>query len=910
MSKNTAIPKTLTATSKNLADERLKSADAVMGIYVGEVTSTKDFARMGRIQVFISALSMDKTQKTGLYECFWVSPFAGATPAAAIGKNVQSYQETQKSYGMWMIPPDVGNLVLVAFGNGNTKFPLCMGCLFPDMHTHMIPGMPAGKSYGDPSLLAPVAEKNRKEQNPNHNDATRPMHADIAESIVTQGLINDPIRGAGNSGSRRESPSEVFGVLTPGPRDPSNVNHRLGGHQFIMDDSLQNRMVRIRTAGGNQLLMDDGTGSIYMINKAGKGWIEIDSFGNINIFGEGSINLRAKGNFNLRADKNINIEAGNDVNIKAAGDNVGSEYLGSNPAGSLGLPPRGTGGSIRLEAAADLTQFAALNTQITASGGDVDISSGGRIAVTASGPTGIDLLAAAGPIKLQSTQPTTILSAAGFNVTAGAPVSITSSLILLNSGGGPSPPALPAVAAAQISMNEFKDQPIAAPEFDFDAAQRGETAIKNNGKRPGKEIKIKTIVSNLITAEPYAGHAQGNARRDDPNARGSDNSVVTGLPENAVNQSGGPADVQSPSGMQAGLGYVDSAGNSVSSRTLTGADDRIQSAANSLLSTSLSSNQLTGTVLQSGATARAISGAADSLQRSLNASPVYARISNAANNFSAAAEKKLLEISSIRGVVDSIKVSIPSIRFPTTNAVQQKIVGSIKQLKELEAQLKQFALDSSGLSADLNSEAFKNLRKVINSVANSAGSSSQLVDSLKQQGITVVPDTTGSLIFKDSAGNMLVDFSNGLGDVGDALSVASEMNQAHHDIVAVVNVVLTDNQTLALSSFVNHIGIENFRNSNVLQAVNEGRYDAVPRLLKTWSLGPPVGSLVPTPSNQLVYREDYAQRRAWEAEIFQSPDNLDISPPAGVAVGELNFQQMADLIQLRREQFIAENLAG
>jgi len=943
-----SMPKTLAATNRNPAEERLKSADAVLGIYVGEVTSTKDLERLGRVQVFISALSKDKEQNTGLYDCLWASPFAGATSATAIGKNVERYQETQKSYGMWMIPPDIGNLVLVAFGNGNTKFPICMGCLFPDKYTYMVPGMAAGKSFGDPTTLVPVAEKNRKDENPNHNDTVRPIHADFAAHIVAQGLINDPIRGAGSSSSRRESPSEVFGILTPGPRDPNNVNHRLGGHQFIMDDSLQNRMIRLRTAGGNQLLMDDGTGSIYMINKAGKGWVEIDSFGNINLFGEGSINMRAKGNFNLRADKNINIEAGNDVNIKAAGDNVGDQYLGINPIGALGLPPLGTGGSIRLEAAADLTQYAALNAQLTASGGDIDISAGSRIAATASGPLGFDFLAATGPIKMQSTLPTSILSAAGFAVTAGAPASVTAPLILLNSGGAPALPALPAVPAPQIGVSEFKDQPADPPEFEYEAALRGESAIKNNGKRPGREVKIKTIVTNLITAEPYAGHAQSDPGKDDPFARGSDDSVAADLPTNAVTANGAPADVQTPDGMQAGTGYVDGNGNTVAERQTGGgvggalagatagagiigaaglrlagidpttgryvgtpggsAQDAVQSATNTAQS---AANSVTGAVNQAtGAVNQAINDLNQNLTNIVNGIPTYADVQNAINDFANAAEKKLLEITGIQKLVDGIKVALPPIRFPTANAIQQKIVGTIKQLKELEAQLKQFALDALGLPADLNSDAFKKLRKTIGAVIATAGTAAALVDGLKKQGITVIPDTTGSLIFKDNAGNMLVDFSNGLGEIGDSLATASELNQAYESVKNTINVPLNNNQAMAVASFAQHIGIENFRNSNVARALNEGKYEAIPRLMKTWSLGPVAGSEQPTPTSQLVYRSDYEQRRSWESEIFQSPDNLDVGPPAGCSTGELNFQQMADLIQLRREEFIAQNISG
>ena len=34
--------------------------------------------------------------------------------------------------------------------------------------------------------------------------------------IVKQGLIKDTVRGTTTAGARRESPSQVYGILTPG----------------------------------------------------------------------------------------------------------------------------------------------------------------------------------------------------------------------------------------------------------------------------------------------------------------------------------------------------------------------------------------------------------------------------------------------------------------------------------------------------------------------------------------------------------------------------------------------------------------------------------------------------------------------------------------------------------------------
>lgn len=930
----------LSSTSKNIVQEQQKESNPLFGIYQGEVRRTDDYLRNGKIQVFVSHLAKDASANNGLLECTWTSPFAGATPALAIGKNVEKYEETQKSYGMWMVPPDIGNLVLVAFGDGNIKNPFIVGCLFPDKFNHMVPGMPSGKNYGDPSIQVPVAEKNKKDERTTHNDAIRPIAPYLAEGIVKQGLVNDPIRGAGSAGARRESPSQVFGILTPGPLKPGSsatsteINtHRIGGHQFIMDDNPGSRMIRLRTAGGTQLMLDDTTGSIYMINKSGKGWFEIDPLGNMNFYAEGSMNIRAKGNLNLRADKNINIEAGNDLNLRAAGDNIGDQYLGPNPIRQLGGPALGTGGAIRLDAASDIQQFATSNFGITAGGGDVDINAAGRFAATSSSPLGMDFLSTIGPIKMSAlANGISMQATAGIGLTSAAPIGLVASQILLNSGPGFLIPAMPAIGPGPIGLNNHKDQPVAAPEFDLEAALEGKSAVKNAGKRQGKQATIKSIVTNLITAEPYAGHAQGaDPGKEDPTAKGADPAVTADLPPAASTQDGKPDDAQTPAGTKAGDGYVDSNGNKVSKATTSPSEASSGPGAvgGGLAGATLGAGYIAAAGLKAAGlvdsngrlqlppggsnAAKALNeGAAKTnakLNEIRNAIPTYADIRNGVNNFANALEKKIDEILGLSAFVAAIKAQIPPVRFPTVNAIQQRVLGSIKQLKELEAQLKQFSLDKFGLPIDLNVPAIRDLKNNINNVMAQAKDGLDAVNKLKEMGIEVINDS-GSIIYKDSLGNTLVDFSGGVGPVASSLALQSELKKTYDSIKNTINVPLNDNQTQALAYFAKDIGVENFRNSNVVQALNEGKYNEIPRLMMQWSLGPEPGSNLPTPQDQLVYRQDINDMRYFQGQVFQSPDNLDISPPAGTADGELSPRQMADLIKARRDEFNAANYAG
>jgi len=905
------------ATKKNDQLAEQLETNPLYGIYQGEVTRTDDTSRTGTIQVFIAALAKDKTDPAGYRECTWVSPFAGSTPVAAIPVNpdVERYEQTQKSYGMWMVPPDVGNIVLVAFGDGKKKHPYIIGCVFPDRFNHMVPGMAGALSYGEGKLQVPVAEKNKKEARIDHNsnEVRRPIAPYLAEGIVTQGLINDPLRGAGSAGARRESPSQVFGILTPGPLKPGSSStttplnaHRMGGHQFIMDDNPGSSMIRLRTGGGTQLILDDTSGSIYMINKSGTAWFEMDRLGNINFYGQGSMNIRSKGNLNLRADKNINIEAGNDVNIKAAGDNIGEEYLGPAPGKSIGVGARGTGGAIRLDAAADIQQFATTNFAITSAGGDFDLNAAGKIAIQNFGEQGLSLLTGTGPLVLEaSLGGISMKGTAGIGLTSPGTVGIVgTSAINLNSGPGFTAIPLAAAPASEIGMNEHKDQPAAAPEFDMDAALRGENAIKNNGNRSGKADTIKSIVTCLVTAEPYSGHYQGAViLKEDPTAQGADEGVTADFPPASADATGLPSDAQTPGACYAGDGYNDANGNPVSQS----ADSPSARAAAAVNSAATRAQGATGSASRAlNDTASRASAELANLQNSI---PTYADVRNAVNDFSSALEKKINEVMNQSAFAAAIRAQIPLVRFPTVNALQQRIIASMKQLKELEAQLQQFSLDRFGLPIDLNIPAIRDMQNQINGVLAQARDGLDAVNRLKELGIEVVNDA-GSLIYRDSLGNTLVDFKNGVGPVASSLAIQSEMARTYNNIKNSISVPLNNNQAQALSAFAKDIGEENFRNSNVLRALNEGKYNEVPRLMAQWSLGPTIGSNVPTPTNQLVYRQDFNDKRYFQGQVFQSPDNLNIAPPNGTADGELSPRQMGDLIKSRREEFNAANYVG
>jgi hypothetical protein len=299
-------------------------------VQLAEVMDNVDYARLGRLKVYIQGSQGVKTDPNNWRTVLWTSPFGGATNPSSLIKSADTENEnkfaaTQTSYGMWMIPPDIGNLVVVAFVNGKENNGVCLGCIFQPGINHMIPGIAKGKTTVANAPTVPVAEVNRvsseaenmnifekldKSKMPDHlskgtsDNVRRPPHTPFYDRLLVQGLENDNIRGLSDSSARRESPSNVFGILTP------------GGHQFIMDDKSGGSHMRFRTAGGAQVLMDDTTSTVYVTNTSGTAWVELTAEGKIELWGADSISMRSEKDFNIRADRDINIESGRHINIK------------------------------------------------------------------------------------------------------------------------------------------------------------------------------------------------------------------------------------------------------------------------------------------------------------------------------------------------------------------------------------------------------------------------------------------------------------------------------------------------------------------------------------------------------------------------------------------------------------------
>ena len=365
------------------------------GPYIGIVKEISDPQRMGTILVYIASIAGPEQDDVNNYiSCRYASPFWGQTPVRYNNQG-EEFSDTQKSYGMWFPTVDIDTRVLVTFADGNINSAFWWAVIPDQQVNNMVPGggfTDVGNTTGgdkfEGATLLPTGEINKANAgNPSFADTDKAVNKNYATSLVISGLLADNIRGTTTSSARRESPSQAFGIATPGPlaeegqskslggaSNPhgDGQNSRLGGHQFIMDDgevmpggvgegdNPANEMIKLRTRRGAQLLLHDTENIVYLSNATGSAWMEFSSDGKIDIFASDSISVRSGVDMNFFADRDMNLEAGRNVNIKATGIVSGSDNIT---------------GRVRIESAVQRTDPFLVDQEDNSSSGNIEILS-------------------------------------------------------------------------------------------------------------------------------------------------------------------------------------------------------------------------------------------------------------------------------------------------------------------------------------------------------------------------------------------------------------------------------------------------------------------------------------------------------------------------------------------------------
>ena len=394
------------------------------GPYEAVVTKHVTGSRSGQLLVYIPDWGGLANDPNNQIMVSYASPFFGQTFGSdSQEQDPSSAMTSGQSYGFWFVPPDVGNKVLVTFAAGDRDRGYWFACIYDSTTHHMVPAI--GRNIGgsaDSTVGPDIAEYQTSDQSlpateaysgngeyfapDSIEDTPRYPHEFQSMNLITQGLDRDKVRGAISSSSLRESPSNCYGISTPGRSATSTpqvggttalgasasqaVVARKGGHTFVMDDGDEDgvdQLMRLRTSGGHQILMNDTEKVLYIASSTGNQWLEFSDDGSINIFGAAGINMRSKGPLNLHSDSQVSIHSGGAIALNGEmGVNITA--LTSISLQSLVSTSIATDGILSLSA---------IGLASVAAGGALNLSAIGAVKIDAAGIVSLNGLYPAPP---------------------------------------------------------------------------------------------------------------------------------------------------------------------------------------------------------------------------------------------------------------------------------------------------------------------------------------------------------------------------------------------------------------------------------------------------------------------------------------------------------------------------------
>lgn len=456
-----------------MTEERYNKYDR---IYLGTVVGNEDYQNMGRLDIHIPELGSPDSPIHASY----LSPFAGTSSSKDIDtNNTQTFEGTQKSYGFWAVPPDLGVQVAVFFVNGDVSRAYWFGNPISQYMNHMIPNVPVGDSYQYDGQQVPVAEYNKADSSPSKHKGKRPYHKFHYESIRNQGLKNDKRRGFSQNGATSGVPSRVMGMLSP------------RGHFWSIEDTEGDEKIRMRTRNGVQVLLDDTEGFLYLNNAKGSCWIELCEDGKFLIYADDTIAFRSKNNIEFRADRDIIMDAGNamkvrsgfnfQMDVKNATMKTSEKFI-VDSASDVSLRTA----KLDIETSGDANML--VNGALAIGSDDLNINSGGALMITSSAKIDIG----AGANLTLSGQGNASLSgngnailAAGGNVMLGGGMTamqMGASPIMAGAAKAASPKTITLDSLPTVSLNDINQ-----PESDDDP----------------EEVAVDVLVNVMPTHEPY-----------------------------------------------------------------------------------------------------------------------------------------------------------------------------------------------------------------------------------------------------------------------------------------------------------------------------------------------------------------------------------------------------------------------
>lgn len=291
---------------------------------IGTVIDTNDPQQMGRVRVYCPAWDSDNISLNDIPWAMYMTPFGGVTRSNNRGPD-DSTTDGAVAYGAWHIPK-VGANVIVMCIDKNPHYRIWMGCIYDQFMPHT---MPHGRFLNDDQTgpvsssekpINPLSDNFNKAFNNSKDYEWKTRISDYSVASIDNTIVNekrtessmvDDKDGYSLSridpnitiNQRKNYDSQVYCWVTP------------GFHSLSMDDRAENSRMRLRTASGHQILMDDSNERIYIMTAEGENWIEMDQKGNIDIFSNKRVSIRAKKDINLTSDETIRLHGKKGVHM-------------------------------------------------------------------------------------------------------------------------------------------------------------------------------------------------------------------------------------------------------------------------------------------------------------------------------------------------------------------------------------------------------------------------------------------------------------------------------------------------------------------------------------------------------------------------------------------------------------------
>ena len=289
-------------------------SDRQYGMTIGTVKNNADPAQHGRLQVYVPAWDTEDWKVENLPWCWYVSPMGGSTVNAMAGRE-DAEMSGISTYGMWAIPKN-GAQVLITCLDGNPDMRIWMGCFYMPEHNRTLPaGIEGVMSELDDSGF--YGQKTFKHMEANLTDAG--LWRD-SKHWKTRGGWARSVSHPSNKNKNKPTDNGY----SPNPNEPSKAESQIwsfttpGHHHITMSDVKDESRIRIKTAEGNQIILDDTNERIYISTAKGRNWIELDETnGKIYMYSDSKVNIRAKNDINFYSDENINMVAKKRVNIRS-----------------------------------------------------------------------------------------------------------------------------------------------------------------------------------------------------------------------------------------------------------------------------------------------------------------------------------------------------------------------------------------------------------------------------------------------------------------------------------------------------------------------------------------------------------------------------------------------------------------